>query len=332
MPRATLLTAEEKAVILAHDETGMNVTEIARCVQRHHSTVGRFLRQPNRSQPASRRPTNKKLSCRDVRHIVQTALRYKKSAKDIRDHLNLSISVRRVQQILCSTAFLKYSKARSAPYLKIRHKEARLEWAKEKLQWNQTIWKDVMFTDEKKLNLDGPDGLQYHWHDLRKEPEIFSKRQQGGGSVMVWGAISYKGTLELEGIDGNMDSEYYCEVLRVGLLPVADDVLGDNWILVQDGASVHTSNHTADWLDANDVSVIDWPAKSPDLNIIENVWGILARKVYKDGRQFETIHELQDAIHIAWSQIDRKYIKTLYKSLPRRLIAVIEKKGAQTKY
>jgi hypothetical protein len=40
----------------------------------------------------------------------------------------------------------------------------------------------------KKFNLDGPDGVACYWHDLRKE-QIFSKRQQGGGSLMVWASL-----------------------------------------------------------------------------------------------------------------------------------------------
>ena len=47
----------------------------------------------------------------------------------------------------------------------------------------------VIFTDEKKFNLDGPDGFKYYWHDLRPEPEWFSKRAFGGGSLMVWAGI-----------------------------------------------------------------------------------------------------------------------------------------------
>lgn len=46
-------------------------------------------------------------------------------------------------------------------------------------------WKRVIFSDEKKVNLDGPDGLNYYWHDLRNEKEIKMSRNFGGGAVMV---------------------------------------------------------------------------------------------------------------------------------------------------
>ena len=42
----------------------------------------------------------------------------------------------------------------------------------------------------KKINLDGPDGLAYKWHDLRKEKQWFSKMHSGGQSVMVWACFA----------------------------------------------------------------------------------------------------------------------------------------------
>jgi hypothetical protein len=62
-----------------------------------------------------------------------------------------------------------------------------------------------VFSGEKKFNLDGPDGFSYYWHDLRNEKLIFSKRTQGGCSVMIWGGFGSKGKTELEFIDSTMN-------------------------------------------------------------------------------------------------------------------------------
>ncbi|CAJ0925848.1 unnamed protein product, partial [Mesorhabditis belari] len=42
----------------------------------------------------------------------------------------------------------------------------------------------VIFSDEKKWNLDGPDGVGYYWRDLRRDPMVFGTRNFGGGPVM----------------------------------------------------------------------------------------------------------------------------------------------------
>nr|CCA25872.1 protein Y6B3B.8 putative [Albugo laibachii Nc14] len=58
-------------------------------------------------------------------------------------------------------------------------------------------WDRVVFSDEEKFNLDGPDGFKYYWRDLRKEEDILSRRQSGGGSVMIWAAFSTCGQSEI---------------------------------------------------------------------------------------------------------------------------------------
>ncbi|KAG2942035.1 hypothetical protein PC117_g9961 [Phytophthora cactorum] len=74
----------------------------------------------------------------------------------------------------------------ASPVLTKHHKANRLKWAREKVTWDAAKWSQVVFSGEKKFNLDGPDGLQFYWHDLRFETQIYSRRQSGGGSVMVW--------------------------------------------------------------------------------------------------------------------------------------------------
>lgn len=68
--------------------------------------------------------------------------------------------------------------------------------------------------------------------------------QQGGGFVMVWGSISYQGTLSMVGIEGNLDSTYYCGVLEKALIKSANDIYDDMWTFVQDNKSVHSSKYT----------------------------------------------------------------------------------------
>ncbi len=54
------------------------------------------------------------------------------------------------------------------------------------------------------------------------------------------------------------------------------------FIFQQSNAPVHTSHNVQTWLDEHDVQVIQWPAQSLDLNVIENDWGMLQNRVMRD--------------------------------------------------
>uniref|UniRef100_A0A8R1I7Q5 Tc1-like transposase DDE domain-containing protein n=1 Tax=Caenorhabditis japonica TaxID=281687 RepID=A0A8R1I7Q5_CAEJA len=80
------------------------------------------------------------------------------------------------------------------------------------------------------------------------------------------------------------------------------------------------------------MKVLDWPACSPDLNPIESVWDILARSVYKNGKQYNSISELKDAVKTEWSKIHPSYLENLSNSMPNRIFQVIQKNGGVTSY
>lgn len=75
-----------------------------------------------------------------------------------------------------------------------------------------------------------------------------------------------------------------------------------------------------------------WPARSPDLNPIENCWGYLTRIIYADGRQYSTVEELKTAIASAWANMPQEYIRTLIASMPNRVNKVIEQRGEHIGY
>ena len=46
----------------------------------------------------------------------------------------------------------------------------------------------------------------------------------------------------------------------------------------------------------SNIEVLEWPAKSPDLNIVEKIWEQLSNDIY-DGPQFKKIANLKDKIN-----------------------------------
>ncbi len=113
---------------------------------------------------------------------------------------------------------------------------------------------------------------------------------------MVWGAFSHYGKSQLVFVSGRMNAEHYCSVLEQAFLPLLDEH-PENTLYQQDNAHTHIANYTKQWLSDNDVNVIDWPARSSELNQIENAWGELARAVYANGRQYDYIDDLKESIN-----------------------------------
>ncbi len=83
-------------------------------------------------------------------------------------------------------------------------------------------WNHVLWSDESKVNLFDSDGVQHVW---RRPGEEYQEHcalptvKHGGVSIMVWGCMSAGGTGELRFIEGNMDSNMYCDILTRKMMP-----------------------------------------------------------------------------------------------------------------
>lgn len=330
MPTGRALTPEERGRILGLHEAGLSIRAIAKRVECSVGAASNVIARPKKKleKTRGRRP---KLTMRDVRHVVREAAKGNETAAQIKAHLELQCSVRSVQRLLSRVDFLVYAKMVRTLALSPAHKEARLAWAKEAVL-SPSAWSKMIFSDEKKFNLDGPDGYKYYWRDLRRPPRNFVQRQFGGGSVMVWGAFSAKGLSELAILRGKQASAHYVWTVSEYMLPFAHRHYGTDFLYQQDNASIHVSHETRAFFVENQIDVIPWPARSPDLNPIENLWAILSSKVYANGKQYESVEELTDSILREWKAIRMEHLHHLVESMPHRCIAVIEHKGGKIDY
>ncbi|GFT42244.1 transposable element Tcb2 transposase [Trichonephila clavipes] len=95
--------------------------------------------------------------------------------------------------------------------------------------------------------------------------------------------------------------------------------------------SIHTAKIVQEWFAEHEGEVghLDWPPQSPDLNIIEHLWGYLESKLRARFPPPSTISALEAALHEEWLHIPLQVVHDLYASIPRHIQSVIPSKGVQ---
>ncbi|CAD5220167.1 unnamed protein product [Bursaphelenchus xylophilus] len=169
---------------------------------------------------------------------------------------------------------------------------------------------------------DTPDGFThytYNWHKIRREQRYLSHLNAGGGSLMTWGDFEETGVLPLASASIQMNRQEYQEVFGKHLVPYWEP----GYTLMQDNDRIHLSWSTKQFLEKQRIATLDLAACSFDLNLMDNVWGILVRELHCKNRQYFTVAELKEALFQFWRNISQKRLKKLAQSIPSYLIDVI---------
>ncbi|CAG8510209.1 9439_t:CDS:1, partial [Ambispora gerdemannii] len=96
----------------------------------------------------------------------------------------------------------------------------------------------------------------------------------------------------------------------------------------QDNAPIHTAGKITE----NKITIINWPANSPDLNPIENIWKISKDNIKKNEIVPKTVDELKVALKVEWEKIDVAILEQVTASMSRRINTILESNGGPIKY
>ncbi len=221
-----------------------------------------------------------------------------------------------------------FRKRATKPLLNQRQRQKHLTWAVEKKNWTVAQWSKVLFSDESKFCISFGNQGPRVWRKSgeAQNPCCLKSSVKFPQSVMIWAAMSSAGVGPLCFLKSTVNAATYQEILEHFMLPSADKLYGDaDFIFQQDLAPAHTAKGTKSWFNDHGVTVLDWPANSPDLNPI-----IVKRKM-RDTRP-NNADDLKATIKATWASIPPQQCHKLITSMPRRIEAVIKAKGAPIKY
>lgn len=336
------LSTNVKEMIVESYKSNRNVSELSRIFGIPRRTIGSVIKKFNdfgSVENRSGRGRKKLFSDRDVSQLSRVAKQNRRrSLQDITSIINEgrghSFCTKTVQRKLTGLGF-KRRVAKKQVGVREVNKKKRVAWARERKHWTvDEVWRWWIFSDESQIVI-GKNNRVYIW---RKDSEVNSPHlvcpaPRGRLSLMVWGCICYGGVGTLTHVQGKINAQKYIDIIDNNLWPViARHFPDDNYTFMDDNAPVHRAHIVCQYMENNNIHHTVWPAQSPDMNPIENIWLKLKRDIEKQTANIHTENELMTVVRHSWESIPPSYVQELYSTIPARLQEVIRMKGNLTKF
>jgi transposase len=252
----------------------------------------------------------------------------------VQRRFGVTLTSKRIGQHLWEEG-LKPFRPQKQPLLLPQQKKKRVKFAKKHLRHD---WHMTLFTDESEFLLHPKTTNKKNdvvWARRREDVPPLEVKQYSA-KVRVWGGVSAQGNTRLLLYSGDLTGAKYRALLKRAK-PDFNKIFGStnrNWTFVHDGASPHKAQATNEWLAENVPNHVEsgphgeWPANSPDLNPIEQVWGYMKNELERNKPR--SIHTLKRRIQQIWANIDEDFVQKQADGMKKRLKSVIESGGEYT--
>ncbi|GFV87453.1 transposable element Tcb1 transposase [Trichonephila clavipes] len=301
--------------IIGKIEEGRKITDVAREFDIAHSIVSRPWKSFKTTGMCSRRHGGGRVRSTtpaEDRYIVLSAKRNRRTtAQQVANHF-LAASGKQIRRKTVARRLRGGGLYARRPVVGVpltrQHRTARLQWCREHHNWTEQDWACILFSDESRFSQSSDCRRQLIWREsgTAYRPEnIQEKDRYPTCSIMVWAGIMINGRTRLHVVaNGTMTGQRYIDEV---LLP-------------------------HDCLDSEGIQRLVWPARSPDLNPIENVWDAMGRQV--DGRNYRPTNKntLIRALTEEWDKLPQQLLDNVVQSMVRPVEYCITLHGGHIPY